>query len=199
MSRTGILLSGGIDSIALAYWKRPEVALTVDYGQVPAEAEVAAAVTVCEQLRIAHDVIRVDCRSLGTGQLAGTAPLAIAPVPEWWPFRNQLVVTLAAQRALSAGVSMLQIGIVKSDRQHVDGSPDFVRRFSELLAMQEGGLALEAPAIDMTSVELVRASGVPFEVLAWAHSCHTRNLACGRCRGCAKHFQTMKDLGFAAY
>ena len=29
---TGLLLSGGIDSSALAFWKRPQVCFTVDYG-----------------------------------------------------------------------------------------------------------------------------------------------------------------------
>lgn len=42
MSKTAILLSGGMDSIALAYWKRPEIAITIDYGQKPAAAEVVA-------------------------------------------------------------------------------------------------------------------------------------------------------------
>ena len=33
-----LLLSGGMDSIALAFWKRPEIAITIDYGQRAAEA-----------------------------------------------------------------------------------------------------------------------------------------------------------------
>ena len=36
---TALLLSGGMDSIALAYWKRPDIALTIDYGQAAADAE----------------------------------------------------------------------------------------------------------------------------------------------------------------
>ncbi len=39
MSKTAILLSGGMDSIALAYWKRPELAITINYGQKPFLAE----------------------------------------------------------------------------------------------------------------------------------------------------------------
>jgi len=35
-----ILLSGGLDSIALAYWLRPQIAVTIDYGQRPARAVI---------------------------------------------------------------------------------------------------------------------------------------------------------------
>jgi 7-cyano-7-deazaguanine synthase len=36
-------------------------------------------------------------------------------------------------------------------------------------------------------------------VLAWAHSCHTGVLACGRCRGCVKHYETWRELGWDAH
>lgn len=51
----------------------------------------------------------------------------------------------------------------------------------------------------MTTAELVRHSGVPREILAWAHSCHTGNLACGQCRGCVKHYQVTKEIYGVAY
>lgn len=67
------------------------------------------------------------------------------------------------------------------------------------MEMQEGGIRVTAPAIRMSTVELVRASGVPREILAWAHSCHTGPLACGDCRGCHKHFQVTEQLYENAY
>jgi SagB-type dehydrogenase family enzyme len=78
--KVGILLSGGIDSIALTYWQRPQIALTVDYGQAPAAAEILAAEEVCKNLSIEHHVIRVDCKALGSGDLANSAPLAMCPL-----------------------------------------------------------------------------------------------------------------------
>ena len=41
--KTALLLSGGMDSIAIAWWKRPDIALTLDYGQQAANAEIKAA------------------------------------------------------------------------------------------------------------------------------------------------------------
>jgi 7-cyano-7-deazaguanine synthase len=91
------------------------------------------------------------------------------------------------------------IGTVASDRFHVDGRPEFVALMADLLRLQEGSIELEAPAAAISSAELVRMSGVPIEILAWSHSCHTSDLACGRCRGCAKHFEVMQELGIGPY
>ena len=61
------------------------------------------------------------------------------------------------------------------------------------------GLRVTVPAIGMSTVELVQRSGIPRGMLAWAHSCHVGNLACGSCRGCVKHFHAMQDLYGEAY
>lgn len=183
----GLLLSGGMDSIALAYWLRPAVAYTIDYGQKPADAEIRASKAVTKALRIRHEIIRVDCSSLGSGDLAGSAAVAEAASSEWWPYRNQLLITLASMKAIQAGVRELAIGCLASDRGHVDGRVAFIRAMDRVLAMQEGGIRLVAPAIKLTGASLIRKSGIPLDLLAWAHSCHVANLACGHCRGCNKH------------
>ena len=195
MSNSAILLSGGIDSIALAYRYRPGVAFTIDYGQLAANGELRAAATVVEELGIEHEVIHVDLRTIGSGDLAGSSAHAIAPVPEWWPFRNQMLVTLAAMRGVTRGVTRILLGTVKGDREHADGRREFVAAMDRTLGLQEGGVRLEAPAIDMTAVELVQWSRVPLDLLAYAHSCHVAEFACGVCRGCHKHYRTFEALG----
>lgn len=194
-----ILLSGGLDSIALAYWLRPRFALTIDYGQVCAQSEMWAARKVSDILGIKHEVLKVDCRDVGVGELAGTAPSPYSMSPEWWPFRNQLLITLAAMKAISMGVKQILIGSVGTDGDYADGTRGFVGRINELLSYQEGSLKVDAPAIGMSTVELIKKSGVGLDVLAWGHSCTRANLACGNCRSCAKHRAVMKDLGFYEY
>jgi len=196
---TALLLSGGMDSIAIAYWKRPEIAITIDYGQAPAEGEIDAATAVCKALDIRHEILRIDCRSIGSGDLKNEPPLPMAPVSEWWPFRNQLLVTFSGARALSLGVDTLVLGTVLSDRVHVDGAPPFIDALSALMCMQEGKIRVIAPAVEMSSADLIRTSAIPLGLLAWAHSCHVTNLACGRCRGCAKHMTTTSELGLDPY
>ena len=199
MSRTGILLSGGMDSIAVAYLCRPSIAITVDYGQLPAAGEKRAASAVADELGLRHETITVDLLALGSGHMAERPPIDVAPIPEWWPFRNQMLVTLAAMQGIGLGMTHLLLGTVKSDQSHADGRRDFVGAMDAVLKLQEGSIALEAPAIRLTTPELIRVAGVPWELLAWAHSCHVSEYACGICRGCHKHYRTCEAIGVGPY
>jgi len=194
-----LLLSGGMDSIALAWWQRPAVAITVDYGQRAAATELAASARVCAELGIAHEIVRADCSALGSGDMAEGAALNVAPVTEWWPYRNQLLVTLGAMRGIALGVSELMLGSVASDGSHADGRPEFYAAIDALLVAQEGAMRVSAPALHLSTAALVREARIPRELLAWAHSCHVGNLACGGCRGCIKHYQVTGELYGDAY
>lgn len=195
---TGLLLSGGIDSSALAFWKRPTVCFTVDYGHLPAQAEISAARHIASQIGSRHEILKVDCTSLGSGDLTTKPALRFAPTPEWWPFRNQMLITFCAIRALELGIEQLMIGSVRSDAVHGDGTQDFFAAMRAILACQEGALRLETPAINITSQELVSASRIPLDSLLLTHSCHTGDLACGCCRGCQRRFATFQALGIEA-
>ncbi|MFO0851840.1 MAG: 7-cyano-7-deazaguanine synthase [Gemmataceae bacterium] len=191
-----VLLSGGMDSTAVAYWLRPDYTITVDYGQAAAAGELRAATAITDALGVRHEIIRVDCRTIGAGVMAPEGPgvLPFNVTPEWWPFRNQLVVTLAAARAIRFGVTSLAIGTVRSDARFADGTPGFVSRLDSLLSHQEGGIRLAAPALEMSTVELVRASGVLAEMLGWSLSCHRSENPCGRCNGCRKRAECWSEL-----
>lgn len=194
--KTALLLSGGMDSTAIAWWKRPDLAITIDYGQKAAGAEKHASDQVARALGIPHEVITVDCNSLGSGDMAHAAPNVHATTSDWWPFRNQLLLTLASMRAIARDVELLIIGTLKSDgASHLDGTERFVSLMNGLMEYQEGGLRIAAPAIDMNAVDLIRASGIPPSLLAWSHSCHKANIACGNCRGCNKYLETYAALG----
>ncbi len=181
-----LLFSGGLDSTALAVMLRPEQTLTIDYGQVSANGEIRAASAISATLGLPHAVLRADCSAVGSGLLAGREHVALAPVPEWWPFRNQLLLTLAAAWALHHGLSSLIAGSVAGDGAHADGTAGFYAVADQLLAMQEGAIKVSTPAIEMTSEELLRAAQVPVGLLGFTHSCHRSDLACGLCPGCLK-------------
>jgi 7-cyano-7-deazaguanine synthase len=189
-----LLLSGGMDSIALAWWKRPDLAFTVDYGQLAAAAEVEASAAICRALGIPHTVLSLDASTLGSGDMVGAAPSPHAPASDWWPYRNQFLVTLVAMKAVASGVKRLWLGTVASDEFHRDGTLEFFRYISQLLAYQEGGMVVEVPAIGMRTVDLIRQSGIPRSLLAWAHSCHKADVPCCGCRGCNKYFEVLQEL-----
>lgn len=192
----GLLLSGGMDSSALAYAEKPDCLLCIDYGQLAALSETAAASLVAEAVGKTLHRLRLDARDLGSGVMAGQSPSEGQPCAEWWPFRNQFVLTVAAMWGFRRGVDNWLIGTVAGDGEsHADGRSDFVQAISGLTAMQEGRVAIHAPALQMTTVELIRSSSIPIELLVATHSCHVSNLACGQCRGCFKREGVLVELG----
>jgi len=68
-----------------------------------------------------------------------------------------------------------------------------------VLRGQEGGLELEVPAILESTFALCRRVGVPFENFGMGTLVHISEYACGRCRGCNKHRDTMRELGYGEY
>lgn len=194
--KRAILLSGGLDSTAVAYWSRPDLAITIDYGQVAAVSEVRASNAICEELQLAHRVIAVDLKALGSGPMIGGAQLDVATSTEWWPFRNQLLLTLAGAVALRENIDELILGTVASDTEHADGTEEFVQRVDALMRLQEGSIRVSAPALHLHTPELIRRSGVPLAVLGWCYSCNVSATPCMTCRGCRKQIHSLEASGF---
>lgn len=192
--KTALLLSGGMDSLALAWWKRPDFAITIDYGQLAAKTELRASAFIAALAGMEHHVLRIDCRAVGSGDMAGQPANSHAPASDWWPYRNQMLITFAAMKALRLGASKLLIGTVKSDVSHRDGSAEFVSAINDLVRFQEGGIEIEAPAMQLDTAQLIRRAGVPAGVLMLAHSCHKAEVSCGNCRGCNKYFNVLREL-----
>jgi 7-cyano-7-deazaguanine synthase len=191
-----LLLSGGYDSTALAWLERPGLALTIDYGQLPVRGEIRASRAICDALEIPHEILTLNSQALGSGDLAGRPALTIAPSSEWWPFRNQLLLTVASMRAMQSNARSIIIGTVNTDSFHADGRLEFIQHFNRLLAAQEGGLIVEAPGIEWSTAELIQVSKIPRHILAWSHSCHIAEWACGSCRGCLKSLAVRIALGY---
>lgn len=192
----GILLSGGMDSIAIAYWKQPDHAFTINYGQKAAMAEIHSASQVCRALGMNHHILDIDCSSLGSGEMAGSESLDISPAVEWWPYRNQLLVTLACMKGISLGMKELYVGSVLTDNIHVDGTKEFYNKLSSVIEMQEANIKILYPAISLTTHELIELAKVPRSLIFWAHSCHTANDPCMNCSGCKKYLATLQKLGY---
>ncbi|HEX5406614.1 MAG TPA: 7-cyano-7-deazaguanine synthase [Pseudonocardiaceae bacterium] len=191
-----LLLSGGLDSAALAAWRKPRWCLFIDYGQRAAQAEHRAARTIARLLSLDFHALTLDCSALGGGLMSGHTPSAVAPTPEWWPYRNQLLVTFAAAWGVTRDITTIAIGTVSTDRRHRDGTMGFYQNLDALLAYQEGGLRVQAPAIEYSSAELIAHSAISDEILGWTHSCHTGNSACAACPGCRKRQETLAIVGW---
>jgi 7-cyano-7-deazaguanine synthase len=191
-----LLLSGGIDSAAIAAWLRPALCVTIDDGQRAANAEIQASAQICKDLGLRHETLSARIPQLGAGDMSGGETSKHSAHSEFWPFRNQYLITLAAMSAMAYQCDRVLIGTVVTDQRHLDGSPAFTENLDRLLALQEGGVRLYTPAASMTTAGLVHRSQISASVLGGSHSCHTGNVACGRCRGCQKHSEVMEELGW---
>jgi 7-cyano-7-deazaguanine synthase len=189
-----LLFSGGLDSSALAAWQKPDLALTIDYGQRPAHGEIAAAAAIAWELGLRHETLTVDLSALGRGDMSKQGPSTLGRASEWWPYRNQMLITLAAMRYVAHGLSEVMIGSVSTD-VHADGKSRFLRAMNRTLAAQEGGVRVTAPAREMYPDDLLMMSGFPITLLGLTFSCHVADVACGQCRGCTKHRETLARFG----
>ena len=192
-----LLFSGGVDSTCLAVMMQPDLAVTVDYGQICAPGEVRAAKHIASLIGMPHRTIEVSLGHLGSGEMTGEEPeAATSCVPEHWPFRNQMLLTVAAMDLGNSGLRELIIGTVQTDRVHNDGTPDFLRAMEHLLQTQLPNFKLSAPASMITANDLVRRSGVSRELLGWTFSCHRAQIPCGNCRGCNKSLELLACHGY---
>jgi len=192
--KKAVLLSGGIDSICLTYGLRPDIAYTINYGQVAAEREIYVSIYICNFLNIEHKIIDVNCRHLGSGNLANENKLNISPSEEWWPYRNQLLITLALMQAIKDEVKEIHLASVKSDSFHTDGTREFYNLINNLVYYQEGNIKIKCETIDLYSHELAKKCSIPLDLLSLAHSCHVSNIACGKCSGCTKQQRVRFEL-----
>lgn len=181
-----LLFSGGLNSSALAWWLKPEVCVTIDYGQRAAKGEVAASSALCSQIGLEHRVIHADLSSLGSGSMAAKTVADGASAEEFWPYRNQMLVTLAAMKLMPEGITEIILGSVSTD-QHADGKAPFLKALDRTLSLQEGHLRVTAPARRMSTRMLLRTSGFPYDLIGLTFSCHVHEYACGQCNGCLKH------------
>ena len=190
-----LLLSGGLDSTSIAAWQRPEQCLGIDYGQRAAEAEKRAAEAVAADLDLPFTHIRVDAAAVGGG-LMSPASEAVGATPEWWPYRNQFLITVASGWAVVRGHAEVLVGTVAGDGdRHADGRQTFYDAMNAVLSVQEGAIVVTAPALGLTAADLITTSGIADATLGWTHSCHTGNLPCRTCPGCTKRSEVLLQAG----
>jgi len=167
-----VLLSGGIDSATAAHLliSRGQTVdlLHIQYGQAAATAELSASQAIASGLNLAAEVVTLDGRTFGDGEIRGRNALLVDIATLVWPERSGVIV----------------LGIHGGTR-YADCTPAFVQRMQALLDLEtEGAVRLLAPFVDWTKVEIwqqARVLGVP---IALTHSCEAASIACGECSSC---------------
>lgn len=205
-----VLLSGGMDSLVTAKLASESHRLALfhlNYGQRTEEAEMRAFKAIADWFGVSHALNAHTnfFRQIGGSALTDDAIAMPAGDPgrkeiplTYVPFRNGLLLSMAAGWAEALGAKRIFYGAVQSD---ATGYPDcrevFVNAMSKAIkagTRPKSGLEIEAPLINLTKEGIVRLGAtyhLPFE-LTW--SCYERNdMHCGLCDSCL-----LRKSGFAA-
>ena len=174
---TTLLLSGGVASAAVAAWRRPDRCLFIDHGQEPAISARSASLAIASYLGLRWAELAFAASPLDRG--GGSS--------DRWPYRNQLLVTLAAAWAQPREERLILVGSIREEDDFRTGpSHLFFRRLDQVLRVQPGALRPDVPALGMSLAELVGVSGIGPELLDLTYACEIADVPCGRCRGCGK-------------
>jgi 7-cyano-7-deazaguanine synthase len=203
MSRSVVLLSGGLDSataLAIARARGDEChTLAFDYGQRH-RSELAAARRVSTSLRaVAHRELRIGLDAFGGSALTDKS----IAIPEhagvgipvtYVPARNTVFLSLALALAEVVDADRIIIGVNFLDYSgYPDCRPEYIAAFQALARLAtkrgvEGGtLAIEAPLINLSKADIIRRGrelGVDYSLTVSCYQADDEGRACGRCDSC---------------
>lgn len=196
MSKALVILSGGQDSTTCLYWAKQNFdeihAVTFNYGQRHLR-EIEAAAKIAKMAGVVtHETV-----NFGDSILKGTSPLVSSSDLEQYddftvlpggiektfvPMRNQLFLTVAANRAFVLGIDVLITGVCQEDfGGYPDCRADFIRKL-EAAATEgtftgadgmPGPLSILTPLMYLTKAEsVILASQLPgcWEAMAYTHT-----------------------------
>ena len=211
-----VLFSGGLDSTTALAWALTRYgrvhALTFDYGQRH-QVEVAAARRAARRLGVPHAVLKIDLRPVGGSALtdpsvplprfARPAARRAGPPATYVPFRNGVIIALAAAWAEARGVRDIVCGF------HVADSPDYpdtTARFVRAMerAVRAGTKAafgapptrIVAPLLGLDKAGIIRLGLALGADYAGAVSCYAGGgRPCGTCSSCRFRARAWKAVG----
>ncbi|ADU65935.1 7-cyano-7-deazaguanine synthase QueC [Desulfurispirillum indicum] len=207
------LLSGGMDSTCalLKYLHDGGVvrhALTMAYGQLAQEKEIAAAAAICDHLGIPHETVelpflaRLSNSSLNRGTIPENIDINDTRQSEqsarsvWVPNRNGLFINIAAVFAESMGCQHIITGFnVEEAQTFPDNSRDFLMAANGALHFSTlDTLFVVSGTIDMDKKEIagyLMRNAFPMELI-W--SCYKgEEVPCGTCESCLRMKRAIEE------
>ncbi len=212
-------VSGGMDSavaLAEALAKHGDaVILHCSYGQRTGSREERAVRALAEHYGcrvIRYELPVFDCLRGASSLVDETmeveeGELDRRGVPSTYvPFRNGILLSVAAAAAESLGASCIYLGVVEEDGS---GYPDCRRSFVEAMeravalgtrcGLEGNPIRIETPLVSLDKAGIVRRGrelDVPFE-LTWSCYRNEGEIACGRCDSCLLRLRGFMRAGYA--
>lgn len=215
-----VLLSGGLDStvnLAYAFTEGPvKLALTIDYGQLAASKELAAASRLAKHYGVPHRIVQLPwLQQITNNALVNQEQLLPEPSGDaldqydqasqsaaavWVPNRNGLFVNIAACFAESLHCQRVVTGFNREEAATFpDNTPEFIQAVSAAMnystANQVKVISYTARMDKQEIVALGQRLGVPWE-LVW--SCYRgEHTMCGKCESCQRLIRAFRYLNIA--
>lgn len=216
MSRSVVLLSGGLDSataLAIARERGDECyTLSFDYGQRH-RAELVAAQRISAALGAAtHRELRIPIGDFGGSALTDRSidvpEQSVQGIPVTYvPARNTVFLSLALAWAEVLDAQRIVIGVNAIDYSgYPDCRPEFIAAFQGLasLATKQGvegrGVVIDAPLVQMTKAQIIRRGqelGMDYSLTVSCYQADDAGRACGRCDSCRLRRQGFSEAGVA--
>jgi 7-cyano-7-deazaguanine synthase len=193
-----ILLSGGIDSVVLAYFAKDKgmnlhEGLFFDYDQDPVNKELYCARRCAINIGFPLQIFDVaGLRKSFSGTFKSDYHLFMAESCNCGD--PMAAYGIAATYAVLIGVPKIIVGVHKDDLVNIPNIKEFFNHFNSALSLlHQVKFELITPFIDMSKAEVVKLGKslkVPFEE-TWV--CYRRQYEhCGECPGCQKRKQAFK-------
>ena len=214
MSKSIILLSGGLDSVvALGAFKEEygiEYALTFDYGQKTAEAEIEASKKYANYYKIKHEVIELDwLKKITKTALVSDKEIPVEDIGTsesassvWVPNRNGLFLNIAASYADSFSYDYIIFGANKDEGNTFPDNTETFR--TDISKVFESSTLTKpkviAPLINYSKGDIVKVAVQKHVPLEYIRSCYKSNEKhCGKCESCRHLKNALEQNGAKGY
>lgn len=219
MNKAIVLLSGGLDSTTCAsmavreFGAQNVIALSIGYGQKH-RVELECAKSVVERLEISKHIIKelppifegskstlINSENLDNPEMTYQELQERQGVlPTYVPFRNGILLSIAAALALKEEAEIIYYGAHASDSRnwaYPDCTPEFNGAISNAIFVGTYmKVRLLVPLQYMTKAEVVRKGlelGAPYDL---TRSCYEADyMSCGKCSTCIERINAFKEAG----
>lgn len=198
MTKSIILLSGGLDSlVALGLCKDKyniALALTFDYGQKTAPAEIKTSKNICDFYKIDHKIITLDWLK----DITHCALVKDIKLPKgiqknsdstWVPNRNGLFLNIAGCFADGENYNNIIIGANKEEASiFSDNTFEFIEKINDEFELStKKHPKVIAPLINLNKNDIVKQALINHLPLEFVMSCYESNEKhCGKCDSCCR-------------
>jgi 7-cyano-7-deazaguanine synthase len=199
-----LLASGGLDSTTLAYWLRARqiefTPLFINYGQHFAKTEYETLIKVLPE-KIVPNIKTINVSEI----YLGSKSLLISE-PDLWndevtyedmyiPYRNLLILTIAAAFAQSNGYTTIYAAFINSNHaQEIDCSAEFFSQLESILSAY-GSVSVEMPFRNLSKLEVAKLGMSLGAPIGRTFSCQASSeIPCGACPNCVDRLEALAKL-----